>query len=142
MENIIDKALRIACVAHAGQVDKGGAPYILHPLRLAMSFHDTTLQVVALLHDVVEDSKVTLDGLRNSAGFSDEIVCAIDALTRKKDEAYDKFIDRVAKNHIAKQVKIKDLKDNMDVTRLLNLTKNDLNRMEKYKRAYTFLRLF
>ena len=141
MENIIDKALRIACVAHAGQVDKGGAPYILHPLRLAMSFHDTTLQVVALLHDVVEDSKVTLDGLRD-VGFSDAIVSAVDALTRRKDETYDDFIDRAARNHIAVQVKIEDLKDNMDVTRLDILTKDDLNRLVKYKNAYTFLKLF
>ena len=142
MENIIDKALRIACVAHAGQVDKGGAPYILHPLRLAMSFHDTTLQVVALLHDVVEDSKVTLDGLRNSAGFSDAIVLAVDALTKRKGEDYDDFIDRVARNNIAKQVKIKDLKDNMDVTRLESLTKDDLARLVKYQKAHDFLSLF
>ena len=140
MENLIDKALRIACAAHAGQVDKAGAPYILHPLLLALTFSDPDLQVVALLHDVVEDSNVTLEGLRD-AGFSDETVCAIDSLTRKKDEAYDNFIDRVAKNHIAKQVKIKDLEDNMDITRLSNVTKDDLNRLAKYQKAYAFLSL-
>ena len=141
MENIIDKALRIACVAHAGQVDKGGAPYILHPLRLAMSFHDTRLQVVALLHDVVEDSNFTLKELCE-AGFSDAIVLAVDALTRRKDEPYDDFIDRVARNNIAKQVKIKDLVDNMDATRLEDITKDDLNRLEKYRKAHDFLSLF
>ena len=138
MENLIDKALNIACKAHAGQVDKAGAPYILHPLRLALTFCDPNLQVVALLHDVVEDSDVTLDGLRD-AGFGDEIICAIGALTKKNDEAYDDFINRVAKNHIAKQVKIKDLEDNMDITRFSNLTKNDLNRLAKYQKAYVFL---
>ena len=137
MENLIDKALKIACQAHAGQVDKAGAPYILHPLRLALTFAEPTLQVVALLHDVVEDSNITLEELRD-AGFSSESICAIDSLTRKKDEAYDNFIDRVAKNHIAKQVKIKDLEDNMDITRLSNVTKDDLNRLAKYQKAYAF----
>lgn len=138
MENPIDKALQIACQAHAGQVDKAGQPYILHPIRLALNFKHETLQIIALLHDVVEDSDVSLQHL-SEIGFDEEIIKAIDALTKRDDEKYEDFIDRVSKNSLATQVKLSDLKDNMDVTRLKHLNEKDFERLQRYQKAYAFL---
>lgn len=134
----LDKALEIACKAHKGQVDKAGHPYILHPLRLMLRCEAEAERIVALLHDVVEDSDCTLDDLRN-AGFHEEIVEAVDCLTRRQDESYDAFIARLASNGLAKIVKIKDIQDNLDLTRIAVLTESDLNRIARYHKALAFL---
>lgn len=134
----IDRAIAIATKAHAGQVDKAGQPYILHPLRLMFKFISEDEQIVAVLHDVVEDSVFTLADLKSS-GFSDIILEAIDCLTKRKDESYEKFVERILKNNLARKVKVEDLKDNMDLTRLNTIADKDLVRVKKYHRALQVL---
>ena len=134
----LTNALLIATQAHQTQTDKAGQPYILHPLRLMMQFQQEDLQIVALLHDVVEDSDTTLDDLR-TAGFAELIIQAVDALTRRKGEDYQAFIARAAKNPLAASVKIADLTDNLDVKRLPLLTEKDFQRLTKYRAALKFL---
>ncbi|RII33640.1 GTP pyrophosphokinase [Clostridium chromiireducens] len=131
---MIEKAILIAVNAHKGQVDKGGSPYILHPLRLMFSREDEAEKICAVLHDVIEDTDVTLDYLREK-GFSKEVLSALDALTRRKGETYEEFIDRIIENKIACNVKLADLNDNMDISRIKNPTEKDYERLEKYKKA-------
>ena len=104
----LEDAISLAMEAHRGQRDKAGAPYILHPLRVMLSMETETEMIVAVLHDVVEDGGITIDDLRK-AGYSGEIVNAIDHLTRLDGEEYDQFIDRVKGNPLARKVKIVDL---------------------------------
>ena len=104
------KALQIAFEAHAGQVDKSGYPYIMHPLHLAESFFDEDSVVVALLHDVVEDTSVTLDDLKK-AGFDDRVVQALSLLTHRKDLSYAEYVNKIKEDPLARRVKIADLKD-------------------------------
>jgi|TARA_Y100000031_G_C8103563_1_gene329900 (p)ppGpp synthase/HD superfamily hydrolase len=119
---------------HKGQKDKAKKPYILHPLRLMMSVDTDEEKIVAVMHDIVEDSEISLDDLRNE-GFSDEILSAIECVTKKDGEDYDAFIERIAQNPLAIKVKLADLEDNMDLTRLSKVTEKDLERVEKYKLA-------
>lgn len=135
---MIEIAIALALECHRGQKDKAGKPYILHPLRLMLKFRDEAQQVTAVLHDVVEDGDITLDELR-ARGISDEVVEAVDCLSRRKGEDYMAFIARINGNPLARAVKIADLKDNMDVTRLQQLTPRDLERIAKYHRALAIL---
>ena len=96
---------------------------------------------MALLHDVVEDSDITLDQLRKE-GFSDAVISALDAVTKREGELYDEFIGRIKENPMAVQVKLADLKDNMDLSRLPELTERDLQRVVKYHKAYRFLQQY
>lgn len=134
----IDTALEIAIQAHSGQKDKAGKPYILHPLRLMHQCDTDEEKIVALLHDVVEDSDVTLEMLRES-GFSSNIVKAIGFLTKNNGELYEIFIQRISANKLATKVKIKDIGDNLDVSRLESLSENDLGRIKKYHESLKFL---
>lgn len=134
----IDRAITLAAEAHFGQVDKAGQPYILHPLRLMLKFQYTEEMVVAVLHDVVEDSNISLDDLI-SHGFSEPIVEAIDCLSRREGESYEEFIKRISINILARKIKIEDLKDNMDLTRLDSVSDKDLDRIVKYHRALRVL---
>lgn len=132
----IEEALAIALEAHKGQVDKAGKPYILHPLRVMSKFkRSPTRQIVAVLHDVVEDSTVTLNDLV-SKGFSSRVIEALEALTHKVGEDYDAYIGRVLTNRIAISIKIADLQDNMDLSRIPCPTPKDMLRQEKYKKAH------
>src|SRR5215217_9307971 len=115
MPNIED-AIKLALEKHHGQTDKAGEPYILHPLRVMAQMQTEVEQIVAVLHDVVEDSDVTLDDLRRM-GYSEEIVTAIDHLSRRDGESYDNFIQRIKPNPLALRVKLGDLRDNMDLRR-------------------------
>ena len=135
----IDDALRIAVRVHAGAVDKAGQPYILHPLRVMLRVSTEAERIVAILHDVVEDSDVTLDDLR-AEGFSDEVVDAVDHVTRRDGESYEAFIERIAPHPLARRVKIADLEDNMDVTRLVVLDERGAERMQRYLRSWQRLR--
>lgn len=137
---MIERAINIAVTNHYGQKDKAGAPYILHPLRIMSKFKDKECIIVAALHDVVEDTSVTLDDLL-SCGFSADIVDAIDAITKRRRESYTKFIERASKNKIARLVKIADLEDNMDLSRLKIVTDKDNERLVKYRDALRFLQL-
>jgi len=130
------KAIEIAVHAHKGQKDKSGADYILHPLRVMARGKTETEKICGVLHDVVEDSNWSLEELENE-GFSPEIIAVLRCVTKESEEEdYDKFIDRILQNPIATQVKINDLLDNMDVTRLNQLNEWDLKRLNKYLKAY------
>lgn len=134
---MLNKAIEMAAKAHAGQLDKGGKPYILHPLRVMMNFcddNDEAAQICAILHDVVEDTSITLDDLRKE-GFSGEVIAALDCLTKREDESYDDFINRILTNELACKVKNGDLADNMDLTRIKNPTAEDQERIDKYMDA-------
>ena len=137
----ISKAELIAKMAHAGQVDKAGEPYFNHPKRVANNFAGEEEVIVALLHDVVEDTDITLEHLK-AEGFSDTVLEALDAITKREGESYDDFINRVKENPIALVVKLADLKDNMDILRLPALTETDLQRVAKYHKAYRYLEQF
>jgi hypothetical protein len=115
----VDDAIALAVHAHRGQLDKRKEPYLLHVFRVMLSQQDETARIVAVLHDSLEDTSVTLADLR-AAGYSDEICEAVDCLTRRPDEPYEKMIDRVAANPLARCVKLADLADNMDPKRQLN----------------------
>lgn len=128
------RAAMIAAEAHLGQVDKGGEAYILHPMRLAVRAATPEARIVALLHDVVEDSSVTLEQLARE-GFEENSLRALDHLTRRPDEAYDDFIERVARHRLATRVKLLDLADNSDLSRLAAPTEADFARLAKYRRA-------
>ncbi|WP_434602276.1 GTP pyrophosphokinase [Pseudomonas sp. Z4-7] len=136
--SILDAAIALASKVHAGQVDKAGKPYILHPLRLMMKFDGLEEQLVSLLHDVVEDGDVTLDELRE-LGIPEAVVTAIDCLTKRQGESYEQFIARIRPNPLATQVKIADIHDNLDLTRLPVVRDKDLERAAKYHRALRYL---
>jgi (p)ppGpp synthase/HD superfamily hydrolase len=134
----LDSAIAIAAHAHAGQTDKAGRPYILHPLRLMLKIQSEAEMIVAVLHDVVEDSSVSLDDLRDR-GFAEDILAAIDCLSKRAGEPYEDFIARITHNSLARKVKIEDIRDNLDLTRIEHLEERDLARAEKYHRALKIL---
>ena len=135
---MIEKAIKIAIKAHEGQKDKSGKAYILHPLRIMSSFKNENEQIIAILHDVIEDSDYTYDDLRNN-GFSEDIINAIDSVTKRENENYFDFINRSKKNNLGRKIKIADINDNLDLSRLDNPQKEDYERIEKYKRALDIL---
>jgi len=139
-EELIEAAIAIAVEAHKGQVDKARRPYILHPLRVMEQMRSDDEKIVAVLHDVVEDSAWTPSALQN-AGFPPHIVSALDALTKRDGENYQDFIERVNCSSLARAVKMADLRDNMNIARLpLPLTSKDHERLAKYERALRYLK--
>jgi len=133
---ILDRAKAIATSAHEGQVDKAGKPYIEHPIRVMNMGKTMDEKIVGVLHDVVEDSECTFEMLEKE-GMPKEVVDALKCVTKlSEDEDYDHFIARVKTNPLAVKVKLNDLKDNMDITRLGKVTEKDLPRLNKYIRAY------
>ena len=134
----IEDALALAAQAHKGQVDKAGQPYILHPIRLMLNVPDEAARIVALLHDVVEDTPITIEELR-AAGYSEEILAALDCVTRRTTETYEEFIERIIPNPLARRVKLADLADNMDLSRIKNVTEKDHARIERYRAAWAKL---
>ena len=139
----LERAIEIAVLAHKGATDKAGFPYILHPLRLMFAVDDTEAKIVAVLHDVVEDSKPPhrwgMEELK-AEGFSTGVLEALDCVTARHDEAYEVFIDRILPNPIARRVKIADILDNMNLVRLgREITEKDVVRLRKYQRAFAKL---
>jgi (p)ppGpp synthase/HD superfamily hydrolase len=131
----LERAIVIAAEGHAGMKDKGGAPYILHPLRMMLSLSSADERIVAILHDVCEDCPGwTLDRLR-AEGFPDHIIAALDSVTKRAGESYEAFASRAAANPIGRQVKLADLADNCDPSRIAAPTEHDHQRIEKYRRA-------
>lgn len=130
---MLNKAIEIATKAHNGQVDKGGKPYIQHPLRVLQCCESEIepVKICAVLHDVIEDTNVSFDDLMDE-GFSDEVLDALKCLTRIQGESYNQFIDRILTNEIACKVKLCDLIDNMDLSRIPNHTNKDKQRNVKY----------
>lgn len=135
---MINIALSIAKKAHAGQVDKAGVDYIQHPLHVAGKVTTEQEKAVALLHDVIEDSDVTAGDLL-AAGLPDEVVTAVQILTKKKDQSYQEYLEKVKSNNLARVVKLADLKHNSDLSRLKSITNTDYERVKKYKNAIHYL---
>lgn len=130
----LERAIAIAATAHAGQVDKAGAPYILHPLRVMLSCTTIDERIVAVLHDVVEDTSVTMVDVERE-GFAPHILAALAAVTKVEGEAYADFVLRAAADPIGRQVKLADLRDNVDLSRIAVPTTHDQERAAKYRRA-------
>jgi (p)ppGpp synthase/HD superfamily hydrolase len=133
------RAVAIAADAHKDQVDKYGAPYILHPLRVMMRMGTEEAMMAAVLHDVVEDSAWTLEGLK-AEGFSEAVLEAVDRLTKRGGESYEVFIERAMGSPLARLVKLADLEDNMDPKRIRELSERDWERLKKYHRAWEAIR--
>ena len=130
----LDRAIELAKQHHEGQTDKAGKPYIEHPLRVMNQVESEEEKIVAVLHDIVEDTDISLNDLRNE-GFSEEVVSAVECLTKQDGENYDSYIERISFNPLAVKIKLADLEDNRDLTRLPQVTDKDLERLEKYDKA-------
>lgn len=130
---MLNKMLVLATNRHAGQFDKGGNPYILHPLKVMyyLKSDDEELQCIALAHDLVEDTDTTYAELRE-LGFTERVIAGIDALTKRRGESYDEYKVRVKSNKDAVKVKMQDLRHNSDIRRLKGVTENDIARAAKY----------
>ncbi|MGC8711953.1 MAG: HD domain-containing protein [Leptodesmis sp.] len=131
------QAIHLATAYHQGQVDKAGQPYIQHPLRVMHAVAGETEKIVAVLHDTLEDTAITLEEI--TSNFGTEVAEAIVALTKNKDEDYFDFIRRVKRNAIATKVKIADLQGNLDLSRLSVVTEKDQARVSKYQQALVML---
>lgn len=136
--SLIEQSLAIALRAYAGKTDKAGCEYILHPLRVMSKMKTTGEMAAALLHDVIEDSDITVEDLLAS-GIPPEIVAAVECLTKRTGENYEQFIARVKINRIAAAVKIADIEDNINVLRLRELNDSDIARVKKYHAAWNAL---
>ena len=135
------KALEICYAAHHGQRDKSGCPYVFHPFHLAEQMKDEDSTAVALLHDVVEDTDVTLEQLK-SMGFNDRIIDALTLLTHDKNVPYMDYIEAIKQNPIARAVKLADLKHNSDLSRFAPDQPDEyaIARNKKYAKAIRILR--
>ena len=138
LDSQLETALKIAVEAHFGQKDKGGRPYIFHPLRVAARCAGKA-KVAALLHDTVEDTSVTFEQLAE-LGIDGEVLAAVRLLTHDKSVPYLDYVRKVKENPIAREVKLSDLRDNMDLKRLKSLTDEDIRRIKKYHEAYIILK--
>ncbi|HET6629929.1 MAG TPA: HD domain-containing protein, partial [Woeseiaceae bacterium] len=134
----LEHALALAAAAHAGQTDKAEQPYILHPIRVMLNVRTEEERMTALLHDVVEDTDTTFEDLRR-AGFSDTVIEAVRALTKHEGESREAAARRAVANPIARNVKLADVTDNMDLSRIPNPGEADLARLEEYKRVKDIL---
>ena len=134
----LERAIEIAASAHAGQVDKAGQPYILHPLRVMLRVNTEHERMAAVLHDVVEDTAVTLKQL-TSEGFPPSVVAAVEALTKRTGETRLEAARRAAMNTIARSVKLADNAENMDLSRIANPNEKDYARLEEYKAVRALL---
>lgn len=132
------KAMTLAYEAHHGQTDRSGVPYIFHPARVAENFTNEAVACTAWLHDVVEDTDLTIQDIR-LAGFGTVICDALRLLTHDKSVPYMDYVRAIAENPIAKAVKMADLQDNMDTSRLPEVDEAALKRLEKYREAYRIL---
>ena len=137
-EELLEKAIGIAVEAHLGQRDRRGLPFILHPIRVMCRLQNLREKTVAILHDVVEDTEWTLARLKES-GFPQDILEALDSVTKREGENYEDFVKRSAANAMGRRVKMADLEDNMDLRRLRKVTEKDNARMQKYVAAWNYL---
>ena len=135
----LEQAIAMAAKAHEGQVDKAHETYVLHPLRVMLRVSTTEERITAVLHDVVEDCGVSLEALR-AEGFSEIVIEAIDSVTRRPEESYEAFVRRAASNPIGRRVKLADLEDNSDLSRIATPTSRDHKRIAKYRRAVETIR--
>ena len=131
-------ALKICFEAHKDQLDKSGLPYVFHPFHLAEQMTDEETTVVALLHDVIEDTDHTVEDLRK-LGFSENVIRAVELMTHAPEVPYMDYVANIKTNRIAKAVKLADLRHNSDMSRLEHITPYDVERAEKYKKAIELL---
>lgn len=136
--NLTKKAMKIAFTAHKEQVDKNGMPYIYHPIHVAEQMTDEATICVALLHDVIEDTDITIEMLA-AEGFPDSVLTALQLLTHDEQVPYLTYVGEIKTNPIASVLKIADLKHNSDLTRLDRIDEKALARVEKYKKAIEVL---
>lgn len=134
----LENAIALAATAHAGQIDKAGQPYILHPLRVMLSVQTLHERMAAVLHDVVEDTAVTLDDLAR-AGYPEPVLNAVEALTKRPGESRLDAATRAKRNPIARIVKLADNAENMDLSRIDNPTEKDFSRLREYEQVRQFL---
>ena len=132
------KAIKLCFEAHRNQTDKSGLPYVFHPFHVAEQMPDEETTIVALLHDVIEDTAYTIDDLRKM-GFSEEVLDALDLMTHDKNVPYMEYVAKISENEIARTVKLADLRHNSDLTRLDEIDDKACNRIEKYKAAIRLL---
>lgn len=135
LEEQLEEAIKLASIKHYGQRDKANKPYIFHLLHVMNNLDDLNAKIVGVLHDILEDTDITRNDLFNY-GFSEEIVIAVEILTKPKNQKYMDYIENIKSNNIAKKVKLIDLKHNMDLTRLFEISDKDLKRTIKYFEAY------
>ena len=142
----LEKAIKIAVEAHTGQVDKGGNPYILHPLRVMLSLNTEEERIVGVLHDVVEDCEGWTWQRLQDEGFSADIIQALQSVSKTPEEEaeyrrlsegekldhYLEFVSRAKTNKIGREVKLSDIKDNLDITRIKDFTEKDMARLQRY----------
>jgi GTP diphosphokinase / guanosine-3',5'-bis(diphosphate) 3'-diphosphatase len=134
----LERAIAIAAAAHAGQLDKAGVPYILHPLRVMLAVQSDDERIAAVLHDVVEDTGVTLAELQ-AQGFSPPVLAAIEALTKRPGETRLQAAARAAGDRIARRVKLADNAENMDLSRIVSPSEKDHARLEEYRQVRALL---
>ena len=139
MKKTLEQAIHIAVNAHLGQVDKADAPYIFHPLRVMQQVNSTEEKILAILHDVVEDTSLTFNDLIDK-GIPKHMVITLRLLTREKDMPYEDYIRKIGENPVATKVKIADLIDNMDASRLKQVSESDMERLQKYSRILKYLK--
>jgi len=137
--SLLERAIEIAVSAHQGQVDKANKPYILHPLRLMFKMNSENEMIVAVLHDVVEDTDWTIEKLI-SEGFDEEVITAVKLLTHNKKVPYKKYIEAIKTNTIALRVKLADLEDNLDIKRIAHPKFKDYARIAEYLKYYNDLK--
>lgn len=135
----LERAIAIAVEAHAGQTDKAGAPYVLHPLRMMLQMKTDDERIVAVLHDVCEDCPGWDFERLKAEGFSDRILAALDRVTKREGEDYEAFVLRAAADPVSRNVKLADLRDNSDLSRIASPTQRDFERIEKYRRAIALI---
>lgn len=134
----LERAISLAAQRHAGQVDKADAPYILHPLRVMLNMPDIEHKIVAVLHDILEDTSTTTDELY-VLSFPTHLIEAIVALTKQQGESRIQAAQRTVQNPIARIVKLADLTDNMDLSRIQSPTMKDFERLKQYQQARDIL---
>lgn len=136
--DLLEKAINIAIYGHARQKDSLGNPYILHPLKVMMSMRTHKEKIVAILHDLIEDTNFTIDDLKK-LGFPEDIRIALDFLTHKNYDNYENYIEKITHNDLALKVKIADLEDNLDFKRIHNTTDLDLEKFNEFHYYYNIL---
>ncbi len=135
---LINKTLAFIYNAHAGAFDKCGVPYVFHPLTVASNMDDENSTLLALLHDVVEDTEYTFEDIK-ALGIPDEVIEGLKLLTHDKDEDYFSYVTKIKQNPLATKVKLADLKHNSDLSRMEKVTDYDLERVKKYNKAKEIL---
>ena len=133
-----NKALKLMCEKHRNQRDRSGLPYILHPFHVAEQMDDEESTVVALLHDIVEDTNTTFEDLKET-GFSERVISALRLMTREEGVDYYDYVKEIGKDPLARKVKIADLEHNMQLERLDVVREKDLKRLEKYRKCHEYL---